>query len=52
MYFKQSLFVQVVSEKGKKVHRTTATNGREAYTVMAAVAANGDCAPPLVLFKG
>ena len=43
---------RVVAPKGQKAARVTATSGREAYTVMAAVNAAGEKDPPLIIFKG
>ena len=44
--------VKVIAPKGEKASRVQATSGREAITVMAAISANGDYLPPLIIFKG
>ena len=43
---------KVVSMKGKKASRVTATSGKENVSVMAAISADGSVLPPLVIFKG
>ena len=46
------IFEQIVAPRGEKASRVTATSGREAFTIEAAVSAAGDILEPLVLFKG
>ena len=46
------LFLQVVAPRGEKASRVTATSGREAFTIEAAISAAGDVLEPLVVFKG
>ena len=41
-----------ISHKGDKASRVTATSGREAVTVMAAISAAGEKRPPFAVFKG
>lgn len=43
---------KIVGKKGAKATRTTSTSGRENTSVLFACNANGDKAPPLIIFKG
>ena len=45
-------YQQIVAPKGQKASRVTATSGREAFTIEAAISAAGDVLEPLVVFKG
>ena len=45
-------FLQVVAPIGEKCSRVTATSGREAYTIEAAICADGKAFDPMVVFKG
>ena len=42
---------KIVATVGKKGARKSATSGRDNHTVMAAVSADGDLHPPLIVFK-
>jgi hypothetical protein len=44
--------VKVVAPKGKSAHRITAGPGRQAFSVMLCVSADGKAQPPLVIFPG
>ena len=43
---------QIVAPRGERASRVTATSGREAFTVEAAISAARDVLEPLVVFKG
>jgi hypothetical protein len=44
--------VRVVAPKGKSAHRITAGPGRQAFSVMLCISADGTAQPPLIIFPG